>query len=71
MTKERALVMALKIVEVCKEYGNDDRCKQCPFNLGGCIATDGNNVPSDWRVEDLISKVVRGYSEVKADADSD
>jgi hypothetical protein len=57
MTKEKALIMALKIVDVCKTYGNDERCLQCPFNINGCIATDGNNIPSDWRVSELINAI--------------
>ena len=54
MTKEKALILALKIVNACKIYGNEDRCKQCPFNVNGCIVTDGNNIPEDWRASDLI-----------------
>ena len=55
MTREKALMMALKIVNTCKKYGNEDRCKQCPFNIKGCIVTDGNNIPSDWRASDVIT----------------
>ena len=54
MTKEKAVILALKIANMCKKYGNDDRCKQCPFNINGCIVTDGNNIPDDWRVSNLI-----------------
>lgn len=54
MTKEKALIMALKIADICKTYGNEDRCLQCPFNIAGCIATDGNNIPSDWKAGELI-----------------
>ena len=57
MTREKALILALKIVDVCKTYGGEDRCRQCPFNISGCIATDGNNVPSDWRTGELIKSI--------------
>jgi hypothetical protein len=57
MTKEKALIMALKIVDNCKTYGNEDRCKQCPFNTKGCIVTDGNNIPTDWRVGELMRSI--------------
>ena len=57
MTREKALMMALKIVDICKHYGNEDRCTQCPFNIGGCIVTDGNNIPSDWRASDAIMSI--------------
>lgn len=57
MNREKALIMALKIASTCKKYGNQDRCKQCPFNIKGCIATDGNNVPSDWRAAEIITAI--------------
>lgn len=49
--------MALKIVDTCKKYGNEDRCKQCPFNIKGCIVTDGNNIPTDWRASDIVTAI--------------
>ena len=55
MTREKALMLALKIVDVCKRYGNKDRCCQCPFNIKGCIVTDGNNIPSDWAAGEVIT----------------
>lgn len=54
MTREKALILALKIVDVCKTYGGEDRCTQCPFNVKGCMVTDGNNIPTDWRASELI-----------------
>lgn len=57
MTREKALMLALKIVDVCKKHGNEDRCKQCPFNVNGCFVTDGNNVPSVWRASELIKSI--------------
>lgn len=55
MTREKALIMALKIVDTCKKYGNEDRCTQCPFNIKGCIVTDGDVLPSEWRVADTVT----------------
>lgn len=57
MTKEKALILALKIVDTCRKYGNEDRCTQCPFNVKGCIATDGNNIPTDWKAAELIKSI--------------
>lgn len=54
MTKEKALILALKIIDTCKTYGNEDRCTQCPFNISGCIASDGNNIPSEWRATEFL-----------------
>lgn len=54
MTRERALINALEIIDTCRAYGNEDRCKQCPYNVKGCIVTDGNNIPTDWRASDII-----------------
>ena len=55
MTREKALMMALKIIDTCKRYANEDRCTQCPFNIKGCIITDGNNVPADWAAGEVIT----------------
>lgn len=57
MTREKALMMALKIASICKKYANEDRCTQCPFNIKGCIVTDGNNIPSDWRAGEVIKSL--------------
>lgn len=57
MTREKALIMALKIVDICKTYGNEERCLDCPFNISGCIVTDGNNIPTDWRSSELIKSI--------------
>lgn len=67
MTKERALVMALKIVNECREYGNDGRCRQCPFNIGGCIVGNGNDIPEEWHVNEVVTYTVNKYQEVKDD----
>ena len=63
MTREKALMLALKIVDICKTYGNEDRCRQCPFNVEGCIVTDGNNIPSVWRASDIITALEIGRKE--------
>lgn len=58
MTKEKALIMALKIVDTCRRYGGEDRCVQCPFNLKGCIVSDGDGVlPTDWRTSAAVMKI--------------
>ena len=57
MTREKALILALKIVDVCKTYGGEDRYRQCPFNVNGCFVTDGNNIPTDWRASELIRSI--------------
>ena len=59
MTKEKALIKALKIIDICETYGNQDRCRQCPFNFNGCIVTDGNNIPTEWRAKDLFKEMER------------
>lgn len=57
MTKEKGLILALKIVDTCRKYGNEDRCTQCPFNISGCIVTDGNNIPTDWKASEIIKTI--------------
>ena len=51
MTKQKAIKIALKIVDTCKKYGNEERCNQCPFNIEGCIL-DGET-PNDWFIAEL------------------
>ena len=65
MTKERALVMALRIVEVCQEYGSEGKCTQCPFNIGGCIVANENDIPEEWHAIEVITSAVKGYKEKK------
>ena len=50
----KALITALTIVEVCKEYGRHDRCLECPFNIEGCIVANGNDIPEYWHINDVI-----------------
>jgi len=58
MTPEKALIMALEIVDTCKTYGIDEEgCLHCPFNIAGCMMTDGNNTPKDWRASGLIKSI--------------
>lgn len=69
MTNEKALIIALKIVDTCKQYGNEDRCRQCPFNFQGCIVTDGNNIPTDWRIGELMDIAAKKSSRYGGDAE--
>jgi len=55
MTKEKALMLALKIVSTCKHYGNQDRCKQCPFNMGSCIVGGGGEIPAEWQISEITT----------------
>lgn len=57
MTREKALILALTIVDICRTHGNEERCNQCPFNIKGCIVTDGNNIPTDWKASELIKSI--------------
>lgn len=59
MTRERSLMNALEIIETCRSYGNEDRCTQCPYNINGCIMTDGNNTPTEWRAANIIEIMER------------
>ena len=58
MTREKALIIALKIADTCKKYGNEDRCRQCPFNIKGCIVSDGDGtLPTDWRASEIVTAI--------------
>jgi hypothetical protein len=54
MTKEKALITALKIIDTCKSYGNEDRCTQCPFNINGCIISGGDEIPAEWKAASFV-----------------
>lgn len=59
MTRERALINALEIVETCRTYGNEDRCLQCPYNINGCIVCAGGDIPTEWKAAGLVERVER------------
>lgn len=59
MTRERALINALEIIETCRIYGDETRCGQCPYNINGCIVTDGNNIPTEWKAANIIEIMER------------
>lgn len=56
MRKEKALILALKIVKTCKHYGGQDRCPQCPFNMGSCIV-GGGEIPSEWEISEITTEI--------------
>lgn len=58
MSKEKALIMALKIVDTCRKYGNEDRCTQCPFNINGCILSEGD-IPAEWKASTIVNIIER------------
>ena len=62
MTKEKALLMALEIVDHCKT--NEDQCLQCPFNFHGCIVGTGNDTPAYWHAREVVNEAINA-SEVK------
>lgn len=55
MRKEKALMLALKIINTCKHYSSQDRCRQCPFNMGGCIVS--GEIPSEWEVSEIATTI--------------
>ena len=57
MNSNKALEIALRIVNTCKK--NEDNCLQCPFNINGCIVSDGNEIPTEWEVNEVINKGIR------------
>ena len=61
MNSNKALEMALRIVNTCKK--NEDKCTQCPFNIMGCIVSGGNDIPSLWEINEIISKGIRATKE--------
>ena len=71
MNREKAVRMALKIVDVCKS--NNGYCTQCPFNFNGCIVTadehpiEWDEPPIEWHVNDIFDYYKRRMMEVNKD----
>lgn len=59
MTREKALIKALDIINTCMKYGNEDRCNQCPYNFNGCIVCSDGDIPAEWRLHDMIEELAR------------
>ena len=57
MTKEKALLMALEIIDQCKTNG--DQCLQCPFNFCGCIVGNGGDTPAYWHAREVVAETVK------------
>ena len=55
MTKEKALITALKIIDTCNNHINN--CLECPFNFKGCIVTEGNDIPIDWKAANIVELI--------------
>ena len=60
MNREKAICMALKIVETCKAH--NDNCTQCPFNIKGCIVTV-DEPPTEWAVNEIFKFYERRFGE--------
>lgn len=63
MTREKAFMMALEIIDQCKQHG-EGYCTVCPFNFHGCIVGTGNDIPADWHAREVVNEVMKA-SEVK------
>lgn len=64
MTKDKAILLALKIVNICKKYEEENRCLYCPFNIGGCVFN--GEVPTEWRVAEL-PRIIEKYRKDKTE----
>ena len=61
MTRNNAVLTALTIVQTCEESQNDynGSCGNCPFRSSvGCIVTNGDNIPTDWQINELMDKLI-------------
>ena len=51
MTREKALILALKIIDTCRKYGEDGRCLDCPYSYNNdCIISPGDVIPTEWPI---------------------
>lgn len=66
MTKAKALKMMLQMVEECEKHGGDNGggCRECVFGYGvHCLASDGNDIPSSWLINEKIYEWMKGDTE--------
>ena len=56
MTHWNAFNIALMILDTCKE--NTDECNRCPFSIDGCIVSDGNGIPEQWKAGELRDHMI-------------
>ena len=56
MTHWNAINIALMIQDTCKEY--TDECNRCPFNIDGCIVSNENDIPEQWKVGELREHII-------------
>ena len=56
MKRSEAILYMLQIVATCNAQTRDGNgCTTCPFGNGPhCLASAGQDIPSDWRIEDLL-----------------
>jgi len=57
MTRVKALMLLLKIVEECEKHDGEENggCQSCPFGSGGmCMASGGTDIPNTWNVKAKI-----------------
>lgn len=59
MTKQKALMMMLEIINECQTSGGS--CRNCAFSSGpNCMASAGNDVPENWHINDKVYEWTRG-----------
>ena len=61
MTKQKALLSVLKIINECDKHSEENgSCKECPFAIDGvtCMASGGNDIPHTWHIKDKISNLI-------------
>lgn len=65
MTKQKAVLMMLQIVAECQENSQDGKgCRYCAFGSGTrCLVSDGNNIPTDWLINERVYEVVKEHKE--------
>ena len=61
MTRQKSVLMMLQIVAECQENSQDGKgCRYCAFGCGPhCLVSDGNNIPTDWLINDKIHELVK------------
>ena len=62
MKKAKALKIMLQIVNECEKHGESGCGRECAFGDGksSCLVSDGNDIPTTWRINQCVNKWMRG-----------
>ena len=60
MTKIKAVMMILEIVNECLNNEQNGQCRDCVFgNKNTCLVSGGNDIPTQWEINDKMRDLLK------------